>query len=645
VDLTDAVLHEAPLAPRSVSGGVSSGLEAVILKCLDKDPELRYQTAKELLVDLERLQAAATSGAASQPVAVVKPRRWRWPWLVSTAALVALAAAAWLLRPVPPPRVTAIRPLTGDLRFPASGVPGLPSLATDGQRVYYLAGKGAELALFQVPVGGGEPVEIPLSFPAERRIFSYVPSESALLMGGAREGVLENASLDAGPPLWLVQVPAGTPRRLGNLTASFADVSPDGRQVVIARGHRLLVAPIDGTSERELRDVRPLWPWWPRWAPDGRRIRFQAGQSSARDVSIWETSTAGEAPRRLWSGSSGRWTSDGRYFVFVRRPDLFVVRESRWPWPPREPERLTVGPLTFAQPVPSPEGRHLFTLGTTPRGELMKLDGATKRFVPALGGESAFYAEPSPDGRWLAWVRYPDGTLWRSRPDGSERLQLTGAPMEAHLPRWSPDGQKIVFVARTADDPQQVVRVVSADGSSAETIARPGKPELDYWDPCWLPDGSILFSHLDYSAPAGILRFDPATRRVAPLPGAESYRSPKCSASGALLAVDFVAGKIRYVLRRAGATSWEEVDVAGATLQFPSWRRDGRSFCGLSSVDGTVKCYSLDDRRPETLASTQGLPLATWMPVPWMGLDADGLPFVTVDRSTRALYALDWEAP
>jgi dipeptidyl aminopeptidase/acylaminoacyl peptidase len=215
----------------------------------------------------------------------------------------------------------------------------------------------------------------------------------------------------------------------------------------------------------------------------------------------------------------------------------------------------------------------------------MKLDASTKRFARALGGESAFYAEPSPDGRWLARVRYPDGTLWRSRPDGSERLQLAGTPVEAHLPRWSPDGQRIVFVARTADDPQLVVRVVFADGSSAETIARPEKPGVDYWDPCWLPDGSILFDHLMPSHPAGLLRYDPVTRRAEPLPGAEAYRWASCSARGDLLAKTSEGGVTHFFVRKAGDAAWERLDVPQAgSVQYPTWRRDGRSFCGLWAV-------------------------------------------------------------
>jgi hypothetical protein len=81
------------------------------------------------------------------------------------------------------------------------------------------------------------------------------------------------------------------------------------------------------------------------------------------------------------------------------------------------------------------------------------------------------------------------------------------------------------------------------------------------------------------------------------------------------------------------------------SLQYKSWRRDGRSLCGLAQAELALKCFFPDDRRFETLAGTRDLALAVWMYTPWMGLDADGLPFVTADRSTHALYALDWEAP
>jgi serine/threonine protein kinase len=72
--LTEAILHQAPPSPRLLQPAVSSGLEFVILKALEKEPERRYQSAKDLLLDLERL--AAPSAVTATPE---RPRRRRWP--------------------------------------------------------------------------------------------------------------------------------------------------------------------------------------------------------------------------------------------------------------------------------------------------------------------------------------------------------------------------------------------------------------------------------------------------------------------------------------------------------------------------------------------------------------------------------------
>jgi hypothetical protein len=276
----------------------------------------------------------------------------------------------------------------------------------------------------------------------------------------------------------------------------------------------------------------------------------------------------------------------------------------------------------------------------------MRFDPRSKRFEPALGGESAFYAEPSPDGRWLAWVRYPEGTLWKSRPDGSERLQLTTPPRAAHLPRWSPDGKRLVFASWPNPSQQDgEIRTVAADGSETEMIARPTAPGQGYWDASWLTDGSIVFSHLRVSGPRGLLRFDPRTRQLAPISGAASMMYPKCSPQGDLLAVAFdETGRSSWKLRRHGSNEW--VDLGTFPHVYPHFTRDGRSVCALSVLGLRVECLSLETRRLSLLAETFPLELARWVVVPWMGLDADDRPFVTVASGrTETLYSLDWEGP
>jgi hypothetical protein len=102
-----------------------------------------------------------------------------------------------------------------------------------------------------------------------------------------------------------------------------------------------------------------------------------------------------------------------------------------------EPIRLTFGPLKFEGPLVSPDGKKIFVYGSQGHGELVRYDLQSKQFVPFLGGLSATFVSFSRDRKWIAYTSLPSHDLWRSRVDGSERLQLTSGSNPAVLPRWS----------------------------------------------------------------------------------------------------------------------------------------------------------------------------------------------------------------
>jgi hypothetical protein len=201
-------------------------------------------------------------------------------------------------------------------------------------------------------------------------------------------------------------------------------------------------------------------------------------------------------------------------------------------------------------------------------------------------------------------------------------------------------------VGQRPGDASRGIRLVCADGGAVEILAH--SDEVSFWDPCWLPDGqSLLFSPLAFR-PAGVRRLELATRKVTLFDGADGLLYPKCGPGGRLLAarprgVGDGSQPAALMLYEPERGAWEE--IGPNRFAYPTWTRHGQSFCALAWQENRIECYSIATREFETLAEIGDNPLLAWVDVPWFGLDADGKPLVMFDRSTRDLYALDWEAP
>jgi hypothetical protein len=156
-----------------------------------------------------------------------------------------------------------------------------------------------------------------------------------------------------------------------------------------------------------------------------------------------------------------------------------------------------------------------------------------------------------------------------------------------------------------------------------------------------------VYSHREFAdaATLGLYRVDVPSRAVSPLPGGGRLRYPKCSPGGDILGYELGAQPYRgvYWAWFADQARWERIGPLG--LAYPSWSRDGRFVTGLAPLRQRIERWSRASGAVEPVVSLARERLLSWLGATWVGLAADGSPLVVRDRSTRDLYALDWEAP
>ena len=132
-----------------------------------------------------------------------------------------------------------------------------------------------------------------------------------------------------------------------------------------------------------------------------------------------------------------------------------------------KPVQLTSGPLFYWSLCPSRDGRHIFAIGVKERGELARYDKRSNQFVPFLPGISMRAPRFSQDGQWIVYLSFSDRTLWRSRADGTDRMQLTYPPTQVDLSVISPEGKKVAFQSIKG-----AIVVMNMDGTSRREIQR-----------------------------------------------------------------------------------------------------------------------------------------------------------------------------
>ncbi len=630
------VLHEVLTGerPLETKGGLS----------LAPSPSLRSTRAPAELVqavegflspDPERRTRAfervwpAQSGAATLPRSLWK-KRGIWYTAVATALLLAIALVA----------LKTPSPVSGPLestQITSSAEPKEGPLFTDGSRLYFDSrGNPSEMAVSGGPI-------VPMRILEPGMLLLDISADASKALSIKPDGV---DTMGRGT-LWTTEMLGGTPRKVSDHLANDARWSPDGHSVVFFDLRTVYRIGADGENLTKIWES-PTGVDDLAFSPDGRQLSVTVDTFPPTTGRLWRLSADGQNAQPLrfdWPADAdqyaGQWTPDGRHFLFSSnregRPNIYELVASHWFefWKKPAAVRITGNEISILASTPSRDSRGLFVLSKMDEGAMRAYDPLSKKLAPLLEDVSMLGFVISPDRQWMAYTEYPSRSLWKSRLDGSEKLQLTHNSYSV-MEQWSPDSKWLVY------SDWKHLFLVSSDGGAPQKLTPDGNTPIA---PTWSPDGkTIEFS--DFPVPDKVPRIeviDLASRQISVMPRGEGYYYPSWSPDGRYM-VAMAENPARMALYSTATKTWKDLHAFPEQWGFWSWATDSNSlymaiFLGKAS-DGIYR-MTIPQGGWEKLCGVEGINPAN-SSEGFVSLTREGQPAVMSRTGAAQIYSLHW---
>jgi serine/threonine protein kinase/Tol biopolymer transport system component len=475
LEVLQKVIHATP---PPLPETVPAGLRSIVEKALESDPADRYQSMRELVVDLRRL--VRQKAADHPPAAVVGPKRYAslsWALMVMLVAILLAGFGAWILAHRPPRTVQ--NPLA-NAQFARltdfEGAETNPAISSDGKFVAFISDRSGTFDIWLIQTNGGG-----LANLTQGRIGDVRGPLRAIGFSG--DGTEVWSSGTETRRLRLFPLVGGAPHNFLGEHAAEVAWSSDGTRLVYHMwepGDPTFVADYNGANERQILKSQPgIHSHFLVWSKDGRWIYFARGRPATREMDLWRISPDGGEPEQLT-----HLNTDLAYPAPIdERTVLFVAHDEHgagpWLWTfdmeTRTAQRVSSGLEQYTALVATADGRSMaasvvnsqVNLWSVPISNRVIEEKEVKAFplptvraqAPRFGGGSLFYLS-SRDGADGLWT-YRDGQaleIWK----GSE-----GALQSA--PAVSKDGSSVAFALRR--DGKRRMHVIAADGTQLHPLA------------------------------------------------------------------------------------------------------------------------------------------------------------------------------
>jgi len=499
VDTLHKIIHDDPRPLRDAA----PELQRIIRKCLAKEPEARYQSAKDLAIDLRELRRGTDSDSWSGGLPAAGALKPAAPWTVAIIgiflALAAIAATVIWRAWRPPPRAESHLQIT---RLTSVGNVISSAISPDGKYIAYAYSDAGQQSLWLRQIATGSNLQ--LVPPAGVGMWGHTFSPDGNSIYYSVKGFGSAADLGR---VYEISILGGQPRlRVSSGVDSSVTFSPDGKRIAFLRNHyptpaesALLVANADGSGERVLlskkapESLAAGFFAGPSWSPDGRLIAAALRHSTPSWTPVAVDAESGqETPL-----SSDRWNSIGQLAWAPDARRLLLIGATD-----QSPGGGGSGPHTQIWSLTYPEGerRPITTELFTYRNVSLSADGTMMTTV-AADANSSIWLAPTGAGaarpQRLTNGRYdgfygvsaaPDGTivfstlengnvdLWSMDSNGQNRRQLTATAEPDINPSWSEDGRTIFFAG--VRNGQWTIRRIDRDGGGEKELCRISGPSV-----------------------------------------------------------------------------------------------------------------------------------------------------------------------
>ncbi len=481
-DTMTAILTKDPPDLDTSRLSISHGLDRIVRRCLEKTPELRFQSANDLAFALENLSSVSTSSSATLALdpPVRHARGASLPWVLAAFGLI-LAAASWLLKPA-----AAIQEARWDHFTRISELAGeetSPVLSPDGSTVAYTVRVNDSWDIYSQRVGGRNATPIVNDPQRDEGGAAFSPDGALLAF---------HESDDVGG-IFVAGATGESVRRLTDIGFDPA-WSPDGKQIAFTTEEIIDPASRLGDSALYIIDAAGGAPRkvvegdaaQASWSPSGKHLVYWSNRAGQRD--IYTGAAAGGAPVPLTQDTaidwSPVWSPDGR-FIYFASDRGGAMNLWRIPVDPSSggaqgpPEAVTTGvQATAALPRFSKDGSRLVF-----RSRVASVNPVAIPFDPVTGRAGMPFvldtrnsiripSDVSADGKQIAYFSIGERQedIFISAPDGPMRRVTDDAPRD-RAPMFTPDGRSLVFQSNR--DGGWAAWIVGVDGSNLRRITKP----------------------------------------------------------------------------------------------------------------------------------------------------------------------------